>query len=246
MTSVLLFCGAIVGMIVGKKLPEHHLSTDSKDVMKLGMGLVATISALVLGLLIASAKSAYDDQRKEINEIAANIVLLDNALLDYGPGAQGARELLRRTTATALQHLWPTSLAQPSEVDDPNTMAEGRLLGERIRALSPQNDIERKLQVSAMQIHSDLARAYLLLIAEREDNSIPKAFLAILIFWLIVLFAIFGLFAAPNTTVIITLLVCSLSVSGAIFLILDFAHPFAGVMQISSAPMKSAFSHLAP
>jgi hypothetical protein len=244
LTFALLFCGAILGMAFAKLLPEHHLSTDSKDVMKLGMGLVATISALVLGLLIATAKSAYDDERKEIDQIAANVILLDGALVDYGPEAQGARDALRMTATIALRRIWPSSLVKTARADDPKTMEEGRVLGARIRALAPENDMQRKLQAAALQIHADLARAYLLLAAQREDGSIPTPFLVILISWLVVLFALFGLFASPNATVITTLTVCALSVSCAIFLILDFAHPFAGVMQISSAPLQSAVGHL--
>jgi uncharacterized membrane protein len=246
LTFALLFCGAMLGMVFGRALPEHHLSTDSKDVMKLGMGLVATISALVLGLLIATAKSAYDEQRKEIDQISANIILLDGALADYGPQAGEARDALRATATMALRHIWPSSLVRTARADDPKITGEGRLLGARIRALEPRNDMERKLQATALQIHADLARAYLLLTAQREDGAIPAPFLVILISWLVVLFALFGLFASPNATVITTLTVCALSVSCAIFLILDFAHPFAGVMQISSAPLQSAVSHLAP
>jgi hypothetical protein len=246
LTFALLFCGAMLGMVFAKAVPEHHLGTDSKDVMKLGMGLVATISALVLGLLIATAKGAYDDQRKEINQISANIILLDGALTDYGPESEGARDALRMTATTALHRIWPSSLVKISKADDPKTVGEGRVLGAKIRALEPRNDMERKLQTAALQIHADLARAYLLLVAQREDGSIPTPFLVILISWLVVLFALFGLFASPNATVITTLIVCAVSVSCAIFLILDFAHPFAGVMQISSAPLQSAVAHLAP
>jgi len=242
---VLLLCGALFAMLFARALPAHHLSTDSKDVMKLAMGLLATIAALVLGLLIATAKSAYDDQRKEVDQIAANIILLEGALLDYGPQARGARDMLRVAAASALHRIWPSGLVKTSRADDPRTMEEGRVLGARILALEPQSDMQRKLQSASLQIHADLVRAYLLLAAQREDGSIPTPFLVILISWLVVLFALFGLFASPNATVVTTLTICALAVSCAIFLILDFAHPFAGVMQISSAPLQSAVAHLA-
>ena len=231
-------------MIVGKALPHHHLSSESRDVIKLGMGLLATISALVLGLLIASAKGSYEDQKAEIDQISVNVILLNGALSAYGPEAQEARDLLRRTVTTAIHRIWPSSLSRASRIDDPKTMAEGRMLGARIRALTPQDEMQRKLQSEALQIDADLSRAYLLLTARHEGSSIPKPFLIILIFWLVVLFAVFGLFASPNATVLTILLVCALSVSCAIFLILDFAQPFAGVMEISSAPLRAALSAL--
>ncbi len=90
------FGGALVGMMLRAVLPEHHVSPDSKDVVKLGMGLIATLAALVLGLLIASAKSSFDGQRTGFQQLAANLVLLDHALARYGPETKGAREALRR------------------------------------------------------------------------------------------------------------------------------------------------------
>ena len=69
-------------------------------------------------------------------------------------------------------------------------------------------------------------------------------FLVVLVFWLTILFISFGLFAPPNATVIATLFVCALSVSGAIFLILELDQPFEGLIRISSAPLRNALAHL--
>ena len=92
-----VFGGALLGMWLRAALPEHHRSTESKDIVRLGMGLIGTLAALVLGLLIASAKSAYDTQRSEFTQLSANLILLDRVMAHYGPETQEARDLLRRS-----------------------------------------------------------------------------------------------------------------------------------------------------
>jgi hypothetical protein len=111
---VFVFGGALLGMFLHAVLPERHMSNDSKDVVKLGMGLVATMSALVLGLLISSAKNSFDVQTAEVTEASAKIILLDRALALYGPEAEGVRDLLRSSVADTFERLWPNSGATVS------------------------------------------------------------------------------------------------------------------------------------
>jgi hypothetical protein len=184
------------------------------------MGLVATMAALVLGLLVASAKSAYDAQKNGLDQISANLVLLDSVLAQYGPNAQEARDVLRQIVTVALERLWPEDAAQTATLAAPGSVARGRSLYGKIQGLSPQNDMQRRLQSDALRITTELGQARWLLAAQGESGSVPMPFLVILLFWLAVLFVSFGLFAPPNATVIATLFLCALSVSGAIFLIL--------------------------
>jgi len=237
-----VFGGALLGMLLRRTLPAHHLADESKDVMKLGMGLVATMAALVLGLLIASAKSAYEAQRSGFEQMAANLILLDTALAHFGPDAGEARALLRRTITVVLERGWPQDSSQSSRLDAPQTSMEAQSMLDKIQALSPRDDAQRWLQSQALQIAVELSRTRWLLFEEQQGNSIPMPFLAVLVFWLAVLFGSFGLFARPNATIIATLVVCALSVSGAIFLILEMDHPFKGMMQLSSAPLHSALA----
>jgi hypothetical protein len=237
-----VFGGALLGMLLRRVLPAHHLADESKDVMKLGMGLVATMAALVLGLLIASAKSSHEAQRSGFEQMAANFILLDTALAHFGADAGDARAVLHRTVTIALQRIWPQDSAQSSRLDAPQTTAGAQTLLDRIQGLSARDDAQRWLQSQALQIAVELGRTRWLLFEEQQGTSIPMPFLAVLVFWLAVLFGSFGLFARPNATIIATLLVCALSVSGAIFLILEMDHPFKGMMQISSAPLRNALA----
>ena len=110
-----IFGGTLLGMLLRVLLPEQHLSGESKDVIKLGMGLIGTMTALVLGLLIASAKSSFDTQRNGMAQLSANIIMMDRALAHYGTEAKEAREMLRASVADMLQHTWPQENAQSGQ-----------------------------------------------------------------------------------------------------------------------------------
>ena len=235
---VCVFGGSILGMVLHTILPEHHLSADSKDVIKLGMGLTATMSALVLALLTNSAKGSFDTQRNELTQMSANIILLDRVLAHYGPETKDARDLLKGTVANMINRMWPDEGSGP-QLEPVSAEA----FYDKIQALSPQNEVQRALQAQAVKMSVDIGQARWLLF-EQGGRSIPMPFLVLLIFWVTVIFLSFGLFAPRNATVIVTLFLCALSVSGAIFLIMELDHPFGGLVQISSAPLRSALSQI--
>ena len=235
-----VFGGALLGMFLRAALPEQHLSPESKDVVKLVMGLISIMSALVLGLLIAFAKSAYDTQSNELAQISTDLIVLDRIMTHYGPETQEARDLLRRFVAAALDRMWPEDRSQPAPFAP---MAGTEVPYDKIVKLSPQHDTQRALQAQALGISSDILRTRWLL-GEQRHSSMAMPFLVMLVFWLTVLFVSFGLFAPPNATVVATLFVCALSVSGAIFLILELDQPFEGLIRFSSAPLRDALVHL--
>jgi hypothetical protein len=237
------FGGALVGMILRAMLPEHHLSGESKDVVKLGTGLIATLAALVLGLLIASAKSSFDAQRSGFQQLSANIVMLDRTLARYGPETKETRNGLRQLIASAIERVWPKEASKTSGLGSSALTVRGSTVFDQVRDLSPKTESQRWLQSQALQICSDLAKTRWLL-TEQEESSIPIPFLVVVVFWLTVLFTSWGLFSPMNPTVIATLLVCAMSVAGAMFLIVDLDQPFDGLIQISSTPLRNALSQL--
>jgi hypothetical protein len=235
---VCVFGGSILGMVLHTILPEQHLSADSKDVIKLGMGLIATMSALVLALLTNSAKGSFDTQRNELTQMSASIILLDRVLAHYGPETKDARDLLKETVNNMINRMWPEEGSGPQLQP-----VAAEAFYDKIQALSPQNDVQRQLQAQAVKISIDIGQSRWLLF-EQGGRSIPMPFLVLLIFWVTVIFLSFGLFAPRNATVIVTLFLCALSLSGAIFLILELDHPFGGLVSISSAPLRSALSQI--
>jgi hypothetical protein len=236
-----VFGGALIGMALRRILPEHHLNADSKDVIKMGTGLTATMAALVLALLIASAKSSYDAQKNEVTHLSANIILLDRMLSKYGPETGAARDLLRLSVVRMIDQIWATNGETAAELNPTATRAD--ILYDKLTELSPRNDGQRSLQAQAQKLSIDLAQTRWLLF-EQGGSSIPVPFLILLIFWVTIIFLSFGLFAPSNATVIVTLFLCALSVSGAIFLIMELDRPFSGVLRISETPLRNAVTQL--
>lgn len=235
-----VFGGALLGIFLRPRLPEHHLSADSKDVVKLAVAVIATMSALVVSLLIASAKSSYDTRRSEFTQLSADIILLDRSLAHYGLETKNARSLLRHSVVAMLDRM-SASGGEQSRLGPWG--ANVTTLYDEIQKLSPRDEPQRSLQGQAIKAIGDLGHRRWLLFAE-SGSSVPTPFLIVLIFWLTIIFASFGLFAPLNATVITTFLVCALSVSGAIFLILELDRSFVGLLQISHAPLREALSHL--
>jgi hypothetical protein len=233
-----VFGGSLLGIALRKVLPEQHLTPETKSVVTLGMGMVATMAALVLGLMVASAQGVYQQQRDELMDVSSKIVVLDHLLAHYGPETRETRDLLRNTVARAINQFWPQGNA--AELT-PRAEAEG--LYTKILELVPKDDTQRTLKDQALSTALDLLRTRWL-VHEQETASVSTPLLIVVVFWLTIIFLSFGLFAPSNGLVISTLFVCSLSVSGAIFLVLELYRPFEGLVQLSSAPIRNALAQL--
>jgi hypothetical protein len=234
-----VFGGALFGMFLRSRLREHQLSEPTREVVKLGVGLIATMSALVLGLLVASAKASFDTQRQEMTQMAANVMLLDRVLAHYGPEAKEARETLRATVTRMIGQFWPEDGSRPS--GQPSIASEA--LYDKLQDLAPKNESQRLLQSQGLKLAIDLGQTRWLLFAQRS-SAVSTPFLVVVIFWLTIIFGSFGLFAPRNIVAFVTLVVCALSVSGALFLILELDRPFEGMIQISSEPLRNALEQL--
>ena len=237
--------GAFLGAFLRNALPDHHLADDAKDIVRLGAGLVGTIAALVLGLLIASAKSSYDTQSSQVQRLTADVVQLDQLLAQYGSEARPIRDLMRQALGPVVEQLWRESRSAATK-DAPfvgSTVAEDAFA--RIGELAPQTDAQRSLKARAIQVSTDLVQTRLALFVQ-AGSSIPMPFVAVLVFWLAIIFASFSLFARLNPTLIVALVVFALSASAALFLIAEMSEPFSGLMQIPSAPLRNALASLPP
>jgi len=242
-SSGCIFGGALLGLLLHGLLPEPHLRDASKDTVKVGAGMIATLSALVLGLLVGSAKNTFDTAEAEMTQGSAKIILLDRLLADYGPETKAAREQLRRTVATQIEDLWPeekTGVSGLAAFERTNGLEAVQMT---LLKVMPTTDAQRQLFAAAQQICGDLRQTRWLLV-EQSQSPIPIPFLVVLLFWLTVLHVSFGMLAPRNATVVAVLLICALSVSGAIFMILEMSHPLDGMIKVSSAPMRKALEHL--
>jgi len=235
-----LIAGVLLGMWLQYLLPDHHLSRESQDTVKLGAGMVATMSALVLGLLVSSAKSSFDAVNVAIAQNGARIIQLDRLLAEYGTETRDVRDRLKTSVAGQVQKVWGGSAAPGGSglhAMEKSTAMLGLQAG--LRALAPQSDLQKSLLNQSLQICSEVWQNRLLIL-EEQQSPLPPVFLVLLVFWLTLLFLSFGLFAPRNVTVFAVLLVCALSVSSAVFLILEMSHPLDGYIKVSSAPLLKA------
>jgi hypothetical protein len=231
--------GVVLGMWFQYLLPEHHLSKESQDTVKLGAGMVATMSALILSLLVSSAKNSFDAVNASIAQTGAKVIQLDHLLAGYGPETQELRTQLKSRLAGRIEKIWATRTSESTGLNaiekSTSTLDFQALLG----GLKPQNEPQRLALMQAQQIGTEIWQSRLMLI-EQQQTALPPVFLVLLVFWLTLLFVSFGLFAPRNGTVFAMLFVCALSVSSAVFLILEMNHPLDGFIKVSSAPLVKA------
>jgi hypothetical protein len=238
-----VFASALCGLYLRPALPKAHLQEDSKDLIKLGIGLIATLAALVLGLLISSAKTSFERVNDDLLETAAQVVSLDRVLAHYGPETKELREQMKQMYAGVIEHLFSSDQRERAKLEAPIALAQAEGIRTSLLQLSPQTDAQHWLKSRALEIFNDLSTKRWLLLLQKS-GSISPAFLVVLVFWLSMIFMAFGLLAPRNATVVATLLICALSVSGAIFLVLEMEQPLQGLMKVSSEPLRDGLEHL--
>jgi hypothetical protein len=237
--------GALIGNWLRTRLPEHHLDAASRETVTLGVGLIATMTALVLGLVTASAKSSFDAVDAAVKDTAMDILTLDRLLARYGPESVEIRRALQHTLASRIDTIWPDGASQHADLDPLRSGAAVGVerLAQRLQGLTPRDGSQQALKARALDLAEEILQARWLLLAS-VGASVPVPFLVILAFWLTLIFASFGLFAPRNGTVLVVLFVCAVSVGSAVFLILELDGPFDGFVRVSADPLRHAHASL--
>jgi hypothetical protein len=231
----------LAGLVLRSRLAEHHLDSESRAVVTNITGLIAAMSALLLGLLVANAQSSYNTASDEVDQMAANLVELDRTLSAFGPAAADARALLRRVAATEIDRIWPPDVGTSSrEALDPAGMDQARLqFGSMVDGLPTQTEVQRNLQRHILDLLWANTRTRVL-VFNQVNNDLPVPIVLVASSWLVTLFLAFGLLARFNAVVVIALIIGAASVGGAMFLVLELNRPFGGIMQISDDSMRAA------
>jgi hypothetical protein len=242
-TFLCVLGGTLIGMFIRKTLPEQHLSGDSKDAVRIGMGLIATLCALVLSLLLSSAKDSFDEMSSAVAQSGAKFILLDRTMANYGPETQPIRQKLRLMIIERVKLIWPEHKTSTYGADAFEKSPSAEVIAAKLRELTPKTDLQRTFQSEALQLCREIVQMRWMII-EQSQASLPPVFLAVLLFWLAILFGSIGLFAPPNKTVLAVMVVCAISVGGAIFLIEEMNNPLGGIVKISSAPLINALENM--
>jgi hypothetical protein len=238
---VVLVGVTLLGARLRRRLPTEHIREDSRDTIKLALGLVATMTAILLGLLVSSAKSSFDTTRSEVMQMAAKVALLDRILLLYGPETADARHALRESIEEGVRRTWPADGRAPAQLDPNEEM--GDAVYTAFSHLAPQDEAQRALKAQAASLMAQLAELRVLLQAQAV-SSVSKPLLIALAVWLVVIFLGFGLLAPSNATSTLSLIAGAFSVACAVYIILELDSPFAGIVQIPSQPMLKVLAHL--
>jgi hypothetical protein len=238
------FGGALIGMRLRSALPDEHLDDRSKSTINASIGLVATMTALVIGLVTASAKNSYDTVDSGVKHTASQIVILDRTLARLGPETNDIRARFQQLVAARVEAIWPGDAPRsPGSPIVANDAAFPERIAHDIRTLSVTSDVQRALRARAVDLIEQILDTRWVVLTSTE-TPVPTAFIGIMIFWLAVTFASFGLFAPGNRTVVTALFVSAVSVSCAIFLVLELGSPFDGIVKVSGEPMRHALSLL--
>lgn len=242
-TLAALFGGGLLGLLIGKVVPDKYHDESTKKIVQNAMGIVSLLAALVLGLMVATAKNKFDTISKQTEEFAASLMLLDRELVNYGPGADGARTLLRIYTATKIVETWPlTDIPKPKR-DAPPAWQLLENLQQDIRALNPQTESQRSAATNASGIAAELNKTSWLQRAEEIDH-IQEPFVWVVIAWFAILFVSTGLYAPRNGLVIAALLMGALSIAAAVGMVADLDAPYEGVLVVSPEPIQEALDRM--
>lgn len=238
---VAIFGGVLGGIFAARSLPGHHLSSQTQSAVTVSFAVIGTLAALVLGLMITAAKSSFSGRTDEIRQLSLQLVRIDRNLRRYGPEADDVRAKLRDWAAAKSRELFPEKGQSP--VSNETTIVKLEAVQDALLALTPRDDRQKYLHGLCLTLSSSIIQARWAL-EERMGHTIPVPFLVLLIFWLAIVFASFGLFSPANSTAIIALFLCAVAVSGGIYLIEELDNPLSGLIRIPSESMRKALAEV--
>lgn len=235
-----LFVGTLLGSSLQKLLPDHHIDSDSRDTMKMGIGLIATLTALVLGLVTADAKNSFQTMDTTMQSLAADVLTLDRYLAQYGSETQPLRQAIKTKVAERIEAVF----SEGQEAANPDQILQQQLrfeqLQDALQSLPESTDRQRRFKTKALDTLDRMLQKRWLFLAQEMDMGLPIAFLGALLIWLTLIFGSLGLYAPRNRTVHAITLACCFSVAASIFLILELNEPFTGLIHISPKPLLVA------
>jgi len=232
-----IFGGALIGLFARSRLPGHHLGGETQSVVTVSVAVIGTLSALVLGLMISAANTSFSKRADEVRELSLQVIRMERNLRRYGPDGDDARMKMRAWAAIKLEQLAPEKGKTPPKAQKGIETLES--VQDALLQLTPSDERQKYLRTLCLTLSSNLIHERWAL-EQQVGHSIPVPFLVLLIFWLAIVFASFGLFAPANTTTVVALFLCSVAVSGGIYLIEELDNPLSGLIQVPFDSMRKA------
>ena len=252
---VILAGGSAIGMWLQRRLKEHHRSRDTTESIRMVIGMVVTFAALVLGLLVTSVKAEFDNHTDVYRRYGIALTELDNRLADYGAQAEVIRHLLRSYTAAALAETWPSEqqpsgsypthmhIIIPGSDESVELSAILKQIDMDIQNLSATDGFHQNI-LSTLQADVRQVEAVRWSLVERSHSRLSPIFMSVLLFWLLIVFVIFGIVSPRNGLTILVISLSAVSVSSSLYLILDLDTSLGGFITVSSQPLRDALWHM--
>ena len=234
----------LLGLFLQTRVPPDHLNQDSKHTVNTVLVILGMLAAVVLGMLVASAKQSLESKVDQLKLMAARTVQLDRTLAGYGPETRETRDLLRTLVEQRIRELWQGRGASEQELQA--KLGQGRgieLVQRQLLNLTPKGNAQSWFRSTALEVTNDITETRWLALLN-TTATIPLPFIVVLTFWLMAIFGSLGIFAPRNGNVIITLGICALSVASAVFLIIEMDQPFHGFIRVPAALAQTALDQL--
>jgi hypothetical protein len=240
---IVIFGSGMLGLLIGKVLPERHGAQPTQAIVQTTMGTISLLAALVLGLLVATAKGKFDTVSTQVEQMAGNLMLLDHELRNYGPDIAEARGLLHGYVVAKIKAVWPRQAGERLLLDDPKGLALLEAFQQNLRGMTPKTDTQRLILADMLPITGDLVKTTWRQVA-LAANRFTHPFLIMTQVWLGMLFFSWGMFAPRNAIVIGAMLLGAASIACTIVLVEEFENPFEGFITVSPAKMQEALAKL--
>ncbi len=250
----LLCSSAGLGIVVRPRLPESHQTRETIELMQLTIGLLATFAAIVLGLLTASVKRDYDNAALGRQQYALELNALDACLSHEGPDSASARDDIHSYTAAVIASTWPLE-PPPVGVSYPDTSHMPRVgaspvleklmdkISLEVLQFAPANPQLSGVAALCRDRYKDVSHARLTVIEAARDHLF-EPFYGVLVLWLMIIFACFGLVAPRTSLSAAVIVLCAISLSSVMFVIVDLSRPYGGFFSIPSTAMRSALNEM--
>jgi hypothetical protein len=196
------------------------------------------LASLVLALLISSANASFTAKTQDIAQIAADVISLDHLLRRYGAETRESRGLLRRYAEAKVHDLFPEDRGEAPNLENDATVSVLEELQNKVLALAPTNQTQTWLRTQALELTGEmLTTRWRLGVEEWSKNPHLEV---LVVFWFVIIFASWGLFAPRNATSIAAIFLCSLGIGTAIRMTSELQIPFSGLIHLSSTPLVHA------
>ncbi len=237
---LLLASSSLFALVIHPRLTNRYRNDETNTVVRLIANLFVVMASLVLGLMINSAKSTYEAVDHNVHAISKEIILFDRALRPLPGGSETRQRIL---TYANHAHNLNRPTGDRLIVGDVSSEQLLSAVGTSLRAINVVDREETALLQEARQRFRTIVDLRWALVEDAE-GVIPMPIIAMVVAWLVLIFASFGYRAPRNLVIVGSVVVAAGLIAGSIYLILDLDAPFSGLVQVTDEPLQRAIAEM--